>query len=51
DIEGNERADTEAKVAAHGQSSPAAHLPPFLCKLLPVSVSKVCQAGLVQLKE
>ena len=43
-IDGNERADEEAKRAAQGESSPAKDLPPFLRrKPLPLSVSATRQ--------
>ena len=43
--EGNERADTEAKAAAQGNSSPADDLPTWLTRApLPASLSKVRQA-------
>jgi len=44
DVPGNERADTLAKQAAQGQSSPAADLPPLLCRPLPFSASAEKQA-------
>ncbi|KAH9838262.1 uncharacterized protein C8Q71DRAFT_856224 [Rhodofomes roseus] len=42
-IEGNERADEEAKKAARGDSSPVEDLPGWLREKLPVSVSKLRQ--------
>ncbi|TFY52367.1 hypothetical protein EVJ58_g10059 [Rhodofomes roseus] len=43
DIEGNERADQEAKKAARGEGSSAALLPKCLAETLPASLSKVRQ--------
>jgi hypothetical protein len=43
DFEPNERADEEAKKAVQGDSSPAKHLPPFLRKRLPGSISAIRQ--------
>ena len=43
--EGNERADTEAKAAAQGDSSPEADLPTWLTRApLPASLSKIRQS-------
>ena len=42
-IEGNERADEEAKKAARGDSSPVEDLPGWLREKLPISVSKLRQ--------
>ena len=49
DVKGNERADTLAKQAAQGQSSPTMELPPLLRQSLPYSATAEKQAYVTEI--